>query len=88
MYVSNALAGPTVKLEAKGTSLSREQDDETELVLADKTFYDTSYDDIISQLFQTKPHPAVDRRHRADKRSELIQTKFKEHFDGERILAQ
>lgn len=44
------------------------------------------YEDIISTLFKTKPHPAIRRRERADQRVEHVKNKFIDHFENKKLM--
>ena len=86
--MSNAVTN-TVRFETEGISPLHDQGDKKDGVPPPEQsmFTSAEYDDIISRLFNTKPHPALDRRQRADRRVAHVENKFKDHFSGRKLAA-
>ena len=79
----------TVSFEVKGTQINNADDAYADNNLEHITdgMTNLEYDDLISSLFKTKPHPAIRRRERADKRVEHVKSKFPDHFEQKKEAA-
>ena len=88
LFTSNAVTN-TVRFETEGISSLHDQGDKRDGVPPPEQsmFTSAEYDDIISRLFNTKPHPAMDRRQRADRRVAHVENQFQDHFSGRKLAA-